>query len=183
MSAVPGLPPAWPRRRRVAGFARGSASGGAVAIPVHARKRAELRALVCERLQRLPGVTLHTAAEATDPPAYVALDASLCADPPDAMLESGQLAQISAAGDFMLRLPAAAHAAVVRAGWAREDGGRLRVFPARNRGEAEIIWRIILCAYEFAAGTAADATSRRERATAYRLVSTACPPVEIGAAI
>lgn len=183
MSAVPGLPPAWPRRRRVAGFARGSASGGAVPIPVKASGGQQFRQTMLDRALTLPGVDITPAAAAFPASVRLRLAEPLANGPAESFIENRDFAIVTAGGDILVRLPAETRQELSRAGWAEDRGRLLRVAAARRPAELEVMWRILLCAYEYATGTPADPPARRRGSAEQHFTWTAPEPAATGMAV
>ena len=183
MSAVPGLPPVWPRRRRVAGFARGSASGGVVSIPVAVRDRGALRQQLLDRVRTLPGVTTHATGQVSPVNVRLALEASRANGPPESFLAERELAEITADGEVLLRLPRDTCDDLLRAGWVQGHGADLRVPCARQPAETEVIWRILLCAYEYATGAPNAAPGARDGGGARRQPAALGAPAETSTAV
>lgn len=146
MSALPGDPHEWPRRRRMAAYARGSASAGAMPVPVATGKRAELHRQLLDLMRGLPGICTRPGAEDSAEIHYV-----LAPDQPHAGTESPRpFARITARSEALLTLPAGLTRELSRAGWIETPGGVTRVKAARNSRELEVVWQIIAIAHDFA---------------------------------
>jgi hypothetical protein len=110
------------------------------------------------------------------------LDQALANGPAEARLPSCDLAEMTATGDMLLCLPPDTRDDLLNTGWVEVRPSCVRVRGARRAAEAEILWRILLCAYEFATG-APDRTLPRADTAPHRLITTRGTPAETGTTI
>jgi hypothetical protein len=111
------------------------------------------------------------------------LDRAFANGPPEALLPSCDLAEITATGDMQLCLPPDTRDDLRSTGWVEVRRSCLRVRGARRAAEAEILWRILLCAYEFATGAPDRTLPRADDTATHRLITTWSAPAETGTTI
>lgn len=136
MSAESGPVRAWPRRKRVAGFARGSASGGAVPIAIGNGRRSSL----CrDILTQARAAGLHVLQEDGNATARITL-------------AGGEtIARVTRDSDLLVRLTPTQLEVLRERGWiAEEAAGLARVHGPRNATERDVAWRVLLGAREAA---------------------------------
>ena len=168
MSAFPDPPTQWPRRRRWAGFVRGSAGGGAVPIPITARKGAQIHRDLVEFLYQLPGVVI-----TPQPGEFTgAAQFSFAGGAQDSRPRS-LFAEVTVQSETLLRLPANLGRELGRAGWVEAAGDIMRVRAARNATELQVVRRIIVAAYDLAIASMSTVTASAERSDGeYRRIGT-----------
>jgi hypothetical protein len=145
MTATPGVLPAWPRRRRYAGFARGSASGGAVPIMIGSAHKAALCRELLIRSSALPGVRVLADDDGAVASVLGATDAIV-------------RVRVTRTADLIVQLPGPERAALRAQGWiASETSTTALLHGPRTPDEREVVWRVIALVCAPAAAAPGDA--------------------------
>jgi hypothetical protein len=143
MTATSGVLPAWPRRRHYAGFARGSAGGGATPIPIGSAHKRDLCLDLVVRSSALPGVRVRTDDDEGIATLLGASDATV-------------LVRFTRTADLSVRLPAPVLEALRVQGWVASGTRTTALLHGpRTADERDVAWRVIAlaCASAVAAAT------------------------------
>jgi len=151
----------WPRRRRVAGFARGSASGGAVPIIIGDRRRSSLSRDILTQALAAGLLIPHEDGDA----ARITL------------ADGTVVARITRESDLLVRLTPALLSVLREGGWiAEEAAGLARVRGPRTAPERDVAWRILLAARDAAEDARSAEASAPEKSVAPLLPAHAAAP-------